>query len=727
AHPSTGSPPSIGVGVFPQYAAYDLRNGYVYVPNYGSNNVSVINGTKVIASVNVGNGPYFAAYDSGNGYIYVPNYNSGNVSIINGTSIVGTVPVGSTPEFATYDSGNGYVYVPNDGSDNVSVLNGTRILATVGLASGSGPLSATYDPKNGFVYVPDYTTGYTPGTVSVINGTKVVGVVTVGKAPHYGTYDERNGYVYVPNYFSGNTSVINGTKLVGTVKVGGGPLSVVYDTGNGFVYVTNYDNGTVSIVNGTTVVGTVTVGTNPWSITYNSGDGDVYVPNLGSANMSVLNNTKLVRTLTVGAGPQSATYDSGNGYLYVCDGSSNNITAILTWFQVTFTEFRLPAGTGWWVNITGGPSIYSNTTTLSFNEPDGIHSYSVAATDKSYSSPGGTFTVNGTVATESAIFTQLTYYPVLFVESGLPSQTTWTVNLSGTLNSSSFATIGFARLNGTYSFVIGSVGGFTPSPASGPVSVGGSGQSVSVHFTPPPITKSTYSVTLTETGLPYGTSWSVTFNGSTRGSSSNEIGFSEVNGTYTYSVGSQSGYSVNGSGNVTVDGKAVSVTVAFQPVVGLVPLTFRNSGLTDGTNWSVTLSANSSGLTIEVALTRWSDGAPTIGFNVSMGNYTYSTSLSGYRAASGAVIISGSAPATVTVPFVPVSRTTPTHGGAFALSGWVAEIGIGVIVVGMLSVSMLAYRFRAKERMRGKALAAWLSHPEWEKDRDREPKLAAGR
>jgi len=65
-----------GNGLWPFEIAYDSSNGYLYVTNYYSNNVSVINGATntFIASIVVGKWPWGIAYDSSNGYVYVANY-----------------------------------------------------------------------------------------------------------------------------------------------------------------------------------------------------------------------------------------------------------------------------------------------------------------------------------------------------------------------------------------------------------------------------------------------------------------------------------------------------------------------------------------------------------------------------------------------------------------------------------------------------------------------------
>ena len=41
-----------------------------------------------VATISVGQGPSGVAYNSGNGYVYVANYYSNNVSVISGTTVV---------------------------------------------------------------------------------------------------------------------------------------------------------------------------------------------------------------------------------------------------------------------------------------------------------------------------------------------------------------------------------------------------------------------------------------------------------------------------------------------------------------------------------------------------------------------------------------------------------------------------------------------------------------
>ncbi len=158
----------------------------------------------------------------------------------------------------------------------------------------------------------------------------------------------------------------------------------------------------------------------------------------------------------------------------------------------------------------------------------------------------------------TTVKTQTTKYDVIFTESGLPSGTSWSITFNGTKESSTTSTISFTAPNGTYSYTVGSVSGYSAASASGSISVKGASMSTTVTFS------KLYSVTFTESGLPSGTSWFVTLNGSKESSTSSTITFSEINGTYTYTVGQVSGYNLStSSGNAKVIGTYLNIAITY--------------------------------------------------------------------------------------------------------------------------------------------------------------------
>ena len=188
---------------------------------------------------------------------------------------------------------------------------------------------------------------------------------------------------------------------------------------------------------------------------------------------------------------QMGTVWLGSYYLY------NDLTPIQTssyaqtpTYNVTFTESGLPSGTTWYANLSNGKDSGPITgTSYTFSLTNGTYSYSISMAGKTYESPSGSFRVNGSSVSISAPF--LKVYPVTFTETGLPSGTPWYVNLSngvdsGPITGSSYS---FSLTNGTYSFTIGKVSGYSASPPSGSISVNGSKTVTQVTFTatPPPI------------------------------------------------------------------------------------------------------------------------------------------------------------------------------------------------------------------------------------------------
>jgi len=164
---------------------FGLNSGRNNPGGYVKYTLDLINNTLINGNfVNTGNGmgPWGIAYDPSNGYIYVTDYGSYSVSVIDGATntVIATIPVGTEPEGVAYDPSNGYIYVANFGSDTVSVIDGATNTVIATIPVGYGPEGIAYDPSNGYIYV----TNYVSGTVSIIstsvstNSTSISSVTT---------------------------------------------------------------------------------------------------------------------------------------------------------------------------------------------------------------------------------------------------------------------------------------------------------------------------------------------------------------------------------------------------------------------------------------------------------------------------------------------------------------------------------------------------------------------
>ncbi|EQD64248.1 thermopsin precursor related protein, partial [mine drainage metagenome] len=206
--------------------------------------------------------------------------------------------------------------------------------------------------------------------------------------------------------------------------------------------------------------------------------------------------------------------------------------------NLTFTESGLAAGTLWSVAL-GGVIHEGTGASIVLSEPAGRYAYSIGAVAGFQRPANGTVTVGSTPVDVPVVFVALppVTYAVTFTESGLSSGTPWSVTLNGTTNRSATGTIGFSEPSGTYAYSVGAVAGFQR-PANGSVTVAAAAVAVALVFAPIP--PAAFAVTFAETGLPAGSSWTVSVNGTPHAGTAADQTVPLVNGTYRFAVATTS-------------------------------------------------------------------------------------------------------------------------------------------------------------------------------------------
>jgi len=321
-------------------------------------------------------------------------------------------------------------------------------------------------------------------------------------------------------------------------------------------YVSNFFNATFledGLSNGTTW--TVTVDGTQYS---SGGSSEVIVPALTNGTFHFVVGGELGFTVNPMSGDFNitgknpvveVTFDNGGGP-----------------FVLEFMESGLPVGSAWAVELTAEP----NDTTTTFAGDGNILAAYVAGGNYSYTAgavvdfvapPTGSVDLTSGPTTIPLVYRPL--YPIVFQETGLTANETWSVTLGDQFLQTSSAQLSFAEPNGSYAYVVHPVRGETLAPAAGNVSVSGAAVSVPLDFFAVPVW---YSLTVTERGLPSGTSWSLTLDGMKESSTGPTLVFSVGNGTYGFTVSPVSGYSTTtAGGSVTLDGLNRTMIVNFVP------------------------------------------------------------------------------------------------------------------------------------------------------------------
>ena len=286
-------------------------------------------------TISVGSSPSALGVDPTTDTIYVANYYSGTVSVIDGATntVTATVTVGTWPQGVGVDPTTDTIYVANENSDNVSVIDGATNAVTATIAVGYYPRGVWVDPTTDTVYVANAGSH----SVSVIDGATnaVTATVTVATNPIGVAVDPTTDTVYVVNHTTDNVSVIDGATnaVTATVTVSTGPRDVAVDPTTDTIYVVNTGSHSVSVIDGATntVTATVTVGTSPTGVAVDPTTDTIYVPSMRNNNVSVIDGATNTVTATGHGGftrPDAVAVDSATDTIYVANYGSNTVSVL---------------------------------------------------------------------------------------------------------------------------------------------------------------------------------------------------------------------------------------------------------------------------------------------------------------------------------------------------------------------------------------------------------------
>ena len=560
-------------------------------------------------------------------------------------SVVNTNYFGIFSSGFAFDNRTGLLFMPafNGGNNGLYVYNTLtgKFLKTINDPGADG---AVYDPSTGYVYAIS-----TSGNLSEINPStlEIVKNVSVPSANDGEVFlNQQGNYIYAYNVYFGNITQIDASSMVLTKTLAVRPaydISPLYTVLGGNAYFANETGDAMLILNlSTGAVKTVSLPTHyaPFSVIQYYGSELL----IGGENYSDLIYNVSSSTITLG--PQisgiasSVAYDGLSHTLYIASVSLGNLIV------GNITEVN-PAKNTIIATIPG-----------------------LIAFGMTFDSSTQEIFADNYILGSVSVYSVQHYYTVTFTESGLPSGTTWYVNLtngmkSGAITGTSYS---FSLTNGSYSYTIATTDKtYSPSPSSGGFTVNGASLSESVTFS-----KVTYTVTFTESGLPSGVEWYVNGTGfSDHASAPSNISFSLTNGTYVFTVTNLSSYyTTTYSFTVNVDGNNVTETVNYYHYAYI-------TGTISPSNATLTINGK------DVSLT--SAGA----FNVSVANGTYHvvSSLSGYNSYYSNFTLNPGNVKNLTITLKPIS--TPSTISPLVIY---AIIGVVVAIVAIIGVIMFVRR-----------------------------------
>jgi DNA-binding beta-propeller fold protein YncE len=307
-------------GVAIDSSSSSALNNTAFVTNYYSDTVSVFpvgpGGTTHNPAIAVGSEPEGVAVDPDTDMIYVANFGSDNVTVINGnnwtTSLI-TLPAGANlnPNSVAVDPVTNTVYVGTYMSSRVDVIQGATSTTPAAfmyglLIAGANIHDVVVNPTDGVVYASAYNlnevyeiTPSSPYTVSSV----AAGCAPDGMAvdPDAATYES---LWYADNASCGSPlNTPAGVQRFETVGMWAPPNSVGYAgeavsqsapafltlvPGLADAFASVPSSNSVEAVNDVGVLQTVSVGPNPRMLDVDLNDDDIVVANYGSDYVTVI-------------------------------------------------------------------------------------------------------------------------------------------------------------------------------------------------------------------------------------------------------------------------------------------------------------------------------------------------------------------------------------------------------------------------------------------------------
>jgi YVTN family beta-propeller protein len=643
---------TIPVGTTPVQVAVTPNGAQVYVVVRGLNQVAVIDvaSNTVLGNVAVGSRPVAVAFNVNGTRAYVPNLYGGNVSVIDTASrtVVSTFTAGSGPSAVTVTAAN-KIYVSNQYGNSVTVhdMTGTLLSTITGFAF---PNWLAANPSGSRIFVTNGNSS-SAGVIDTSSNTLMATVAT-GSNPTSVTVSADGSMAYVVNEYAftlSQISVATNVVMSNIAHVGVYPIAVGMAPAAGgppqCTYSLSANSASFSAAGGTGSVNVTAPSGCAWTAVSNVNWAGITAGASGSGNGTVSfsvnsNNSanSLSGTFTI-AGQTFTINEAGVPCSYQLSASSASFNSNGGTGSVNVTA---PSGCAWsavnnqgWTQITAGASgngngsvnfsVSANNTanslsgtltiagqTFTVNESGVACTYSLSASSASFTSSGGTGSVNVT-APVGCSWTAVSNQGWSQVTGGANG------NGSGTVNFSVNANNGVNSISGTLTiagltFTINESGitcGYSLSASSVSLGAGAGGGSVNV------ITQAGCGWTASSDS----TSWLTVTAGSA----------GTGNGTVSFAVTANPG-TASRTGHLTIGGQTFTVT---QAGASFSPIRVRCGGpqYTDGNgnvwspdnspNYNVTNAAIANTTTPAIYQTEaWSNGTLQYQFAVPNGSFT---------------------------------------------------------------------------------------------------------
>lgn len=313
-------------------AALAILGDRLYVANWATDNVSVIEGDRVTAVIDIGGGPSALAADPVRRRVYVANQRARGISILEDGRLQAQQKVDGAPRslavagdrlFVGLDDRGSILVYDTDTLEPVAEITLPNTFAVFSMETAGDRLFAK---AFGHIYSVDMAANRIDKDI-VLTDTYITLAVGAGPshilADHYDLATQESLLV-----------VLDATtgQIIGKTVVGGDQRGIAVDRATGRAYVVSQFTRQVFVVDLSemAVVARVPVGLEPEAVVLDPRAARLYVANRGSQSISVIDtaNNRVIATIPLTINPQGVAIDAERGTVYVAVPATASLLAV---------------------------------------------------------------------------------------------------------------------------------------------------------------------------------------------------------------------------------------------------------------------------------------------------------------------------------------------------------------------------------------------------------------
>ena len=295
-------------------------------------------------TVLVGDFPRDVDFDYALNNLYVPNYESGSISVIDSNNMIIKDTIflddSSNPTKIVVDSNRHLVFVSDKISGVLTILDGVTGGVIDSIKIGDSLWALDINEATGKLYVSDLV----KNEISIIDtvNLEIISSINVKASPWDVVVNQKTNMVYVASGTSETIHVIDGIsdRLIGEINPGVKPWGLSINEKSNVLYVSSWDSNSITVIdlsNGQ-VFYEIPVIPGVWQMTTNQNNGVTIISNEHTNELYLLDeNSRQFQTISVIDSPRSMIVSPISNTVYVVNPLENSVSSIT--YDYDFSNF----------------------------------------------------------------------------------------------------------------------------------------------------------------------------------------------------------------------------------------------------------------------------------------------------------------------------------------------------------------------------------------------------